>query len=266
MEEWNEFGELKENIGNVPAHNDTSGHTVQTGVNIAPPIPIKPTATQGTTSISQPSPVSKAPIADVDENKPRPLPGAAEIEERNKKQQQQATPPEQAGVKSVVDENVPPRGVESMTSAPAEKEGSINAAKKLLGEEQGRGVDHLSAPPSAMQSGTATPDPEPVESTATTEKPAGLDAGDAEGQQKLTHRGSEVKDAPSEEIKKIESENSLAEDAEEEVEPKEVKDVREKEKDVAAVEASDGGEGKVAEEVKEQSAKEGADAGKSVGD
>lgn len=253
IEEWNEFGELKENIGNVPSSNDSGSNTVKTGVNIAPPIPVNPTATSGTTNISQPA-VSKAPATSADENKRVALPGAAEIAARYK------PTPEQKDGKSVIDENAPPKATETMSSAPAEKEESINAAKRLLKEEQTQGVEHLSAPPSAMQSGTATPDPEPAEKLATS-------SGNGEEGGKLTHGGSEVKDAPVDEVKKVESENSLAEAAEEEAGgEKKAKAEAEKPEASAAVEASDAGEGKVAEKVKEQSAKDPEDAGKSVGD
>lgn len=293
MEEWNEFGELKENIGNVPSSSDATSHTVKSGVNIAPPLAVNPTATQGTTKISQPPMVNKTPpqqgIA---------LPGAAEIAARNK------PTPEQKEGKSVIDENTPPKAAETMNSAPKEKEESINAAKKLLGEGQTRGVEHLSAPPSALQSGTATPAleageevdgtdkvaasiadatstsakidaPTPDSSVDKTDAPAAestlettpdtaeedgaaklTSAGETADSEKLTHRGSEVRAVPDEEVKKIESQNSLAEAAEEEVE----------EKGSVAVEATDAGEGKVGEGVKEQSAKEDGDVGKSVGD
>lgn len=291
MEEWNEFGELKENIGDVPASGSSAGnHTVKSGVNIAPPIPVNPTATQGTANVSQPPPiVNKAPQPGLDESKYRALPGAAEIAARNK-----PTPEQQEGKSVVDDENAPPKAAESMTSAPAEKEESINAAKKLLGAQQqtsGSGVDHLSAPASALQSGTATPDPEPAETL-----------GDAPPEETLTHRGSEVKDVPTDEIKKVESETALAEATEEDVGPEpetkesqvatatatatsavNASDVGESEESATAdgqaegevktkhdaaatVEASDAGEGKAAEEVEAQSAKEPDDAGKTVGD
>ena len=273
VEEWNEFGELKENIGSVPSSSSTANHTVKTGVSTAPPIPINPTATQGTTKISMPSSVTnKAPQPGVDESKFRALPGAAEIAARNKPAPASAaaTSPEQKEGKSVVDENAPPTAAESMTSAPQEKEESINAAKKILGEEGGgrRGVEHLSAPPSAMQSGTATPaEPAEKENVEENEGGLGVPGGDEGDEEKQTHRGSEVKEAPKEEVKKVESENSLVEAAEEADEGKDVAVAMEEGKGTtAAVEASGGGEGKVAEEVKEQSAKEGGDAGKSVGD
>jgi len=53
-----------------------------------------------------------------------------------------------------------------MTSAPAEKEKSINAAAAVAGSK----IDHLSAPPSAVASGTATPAEKKDEEGTTAEK------------------------------------------------------------------------------------------------
>jgi len=74
------------------------------------------------------------------------LPDAAEIAARSSK-------PETPATASVID--TPPK-VETMDSAPADKEKSINAAKEAL-KGQHPAIDHLSAPASAIQSGTATP-------------------------------------------------------------------------------------------------------------
>jgi hypothetical protein len=57
-----------------------------------------------------------------------------------------------------------------MTSAPAEKEKSIKAAAAAAGSK----IDHLSAPPSAVASGTATP-AEKKDEKDTTAKKAGVD-------------------------------------------------------------------------------------------
>ena len=145
VEEWNEFGELKENIGDVPASN-AAPPGGQTGVNIAPPLPVNPTATAGTAQVKTPGNVSKAPPALVDASKMRPLPGAAEIAARNSKPQEESRP-------SVIDD--PPKP-ETMDSAPVDKEKSINAAKAMLKADH-PSIDHLSAPASRIQSGTATP-------------------------------------------------------------------------------------------------------------
>lgn len=107
-------------------------------------LPVKPTATAGTTKISTPAPgASKtAPKAAPEKQQPIALPGAAEIAARNN-----PLP------KSSPDDAVKP---ETMTSAPAEKEKSIAAATTAAKAEDKK-YDHLSAPASAMASGTATP-------------------------------------------------------------------------------------------------------------
>ncbi|KAK4957316.1 hypothetical protein LTR10_005278 [Elasticomyces elasticus] len=139
IEEWNEFGELKDNIGPVPANNAAPSGG-QTGVNIAPPLPVSTTATGGTSSISQPAiTVKKGPTPGVDESKMRPLANVSN---------DSATAPT-----SVIDEK--PK-VETMDSAPVDKQQSINVAKEAL-KAQHPSIDHLSAPASRIHSGTATP-------------------------------------------------------------------------------------------------------------
>ncbi|KAK5691642.1 hypothetical protein LTR97_011639 [Elasticomyces elasticus] len=139
IEEWNEFGELKDNIGPVPANN-AAPPGGQTGVNIAPPLPVSTTATGGTSSISQlASTVKKGPTPGVDESKMRPLANVSN---------DSATAPT-----SVIDEK--PK-VETMDSAPVDKQQSINVAKEAL-KAQHPSIDHLSAPASRIHSGTATP-------------------------------------------------------------------------------------------------------------
>lgn len=271
IEEWNEFGELKENIGSVPASNSAAGNTVKTGVNVAPPIPVNPTATQGTTDMSQP-PLNKAPKPGVDPSKFRALPGAAEIAERNKAKSQPT--PEQKEGKSVVDENVPPgAAAETMTSAPVEKEESINAAKKLLGEVRStRRDEHLSAPVSALQSGTATPEVQ-VEDEGVEKAEGETEKGTDVGSEVEGAKAAETKAAPGEEVEKVGSDGAVPEDEEhgEASTPEKKAGDPETEKSTTpavttSVETSDGGEGKAAEEIKEQSAKAPEDAGKSVGD
>ena len=138
IEEWNEFGEIKEAIGPCPP----------AGAPVAPPsvmLPVKPTATAGTTKISTPAPKA-APKAAPEKQQPVALPGAAEIAARNN-----PLP------KSSPEDAVKP---ETMTSAPAEKEKSIaaaTAAATTAVKAEDKKYDHLSAPASAVASGTATP-------------------------------------------------------------------------------------------------------------
>lgn len=116
----------------MPAHNKAPAGG-QTGVNIAPPLSVNPTATGGTTKVTQP------PATAASKNPQVALPGAAEIAAKNK--------PQAAGSAGVLDE--PPKA-ETMTSAPAEKDQSVKDSKSAH-------VAHLSAPASAIPSGTATP-------------------------------------------------------------------------------------------------------------
>ena len=207
VEEWNEFGELKDNIGTVPSSNAPPAGGVQ-GVSIRP-------ADLGTSPNSRKSPEfdtkpseSEGPSSLLDKSNMVALPGAAEIAERNKAKSRSTSSP--------IDE---PANAETTASAPAEKQASINFAQEKMAKEH-PSVDHLSAPASAVHSGAASPDlkPEPEAELAKTESaPAEPPAAARK------HRGSDVRDAPIEEIRKIESENALQEEDEED----ETKDVTE---------------------------------------
>ncbi|KAF2773431.1 hypothetical protein EJ03DRAFT_371346 [Teratosphaeria nubilosa] len=155
VEEWNEFGELRENIGPVPPAGTAAPVGGQTGVNIAPPLPVAPTATGGTANISKSA--AKGASQASEHEQPVALPGAAEIAARSK-----AKTSEPLGL--------PPK-VETMASAPAEKEESINLAKEKIGDQHPN-LEHLSAPASALQSGTATP----AHDTSTAAEPTKADA------------------------------------------------------------------------------------------
>lgn len=230
MEDWNEFGELKENIGPVPTGNAPPAGGVQ-GVNIRPGP--APAADLGTSPNSRKSPdfdekpsESQGVSSLLDKSNMIALPGAAEIAERNKAKSTAAS------TSSPIDE--PPK-VESMTSAPAEKQASINFAQEKMAKEH-PSVDHLSAPPSAVQSGTATPEPElatEAEKVDAELAPSTSPSTEAEAASRK-HRGSDVREAPIEEIRKIESESALQEEEDEEDGTKEVT------KGVESVDVKDG--------------------------
>ncbi len=135
----------------MPANNNASSSGPK-GVNIRPPEATSSRQVSGSLGAGALA-GNKAPKPMLDESKFRPLPGAAEIAAKNKPQEQAPA----------VDE--PPKP-ETMSSAPADKQGSINAAKAILKDDH-PGLDHLSAPPSAMQSGTATPQSEPATAAGT---------------------------------------------------------------------------------------------------
>lgn len=99
MEEWNEFGELRENIGPVPAGNVAVPKGGPVGVQTAPALShnITPAAagTSATAKSAAPAPVSRSQgIA---------LPGAAEIAARSKK----SSPPASASAVSGGDKSTP---------------------------------------------------------------------------------------------------------------------------------------------------------------
>ncbi|KAK6434166.1 hypothetical protein LTR95_009655 [Oleoguttula sp. CCFEE 5521] len=229
IEEWNEYGELKENIGPVPP---------AAGPAPAPSLLNKPGAVgamgMGRGKIPLPRP-------GVDESKMRPLPGAAEIKARNTPKPD-ATPV--AETKSVSDENARPKTTDS---EPAEKEPSVNPAKALLGDQSDSKYDHLSAPASAMQSGSATP--------AVAKK-------DAEGSEDATEeagKGKESKTAVESDVNETKVAPSSAKNADDEDEEEE----DDEESTAKGVQDLQLGEGKPANK---QAAKEPEDAGTSVED
>ncbi|KAM3415518.1 hypothetical protein BST61_g9039 [Cercospora zeina] len=190
VEEWNEFGELRENIGPVPANNKAPpGGLV--GVQTAPPLNHNVSVPAAASSNVKPSPppaVSRAQgIA---------LPGAAEIAARKKK----SSPPLQAKI------------VETRAAATTEPVPEAGKAKEAPISHPA--IDHLSAPASRIQSGTATP----VEGEERKESDAGSPAQEPADAAAVTekHRGSEVVEASADDIKKIESEISITEGKEEE--------------------------------------------------
>lgn len=155
VEEWNEFGELKENIGPVPANN-AAPPGGQVGVNIAPPsLPINPTATQGTTFLKQP-PVNKAPQPGFDKSKAIKLPGAEEIAARNNKEKTATT-----ATISSPPSNLEAINLETLTSSPEDKKQSIEKAKEAAAAKETE-TDTTAAPVSETESFVAKEQTEPV--------------------------------------------------------------------------------------------------------
>ena len=199
VEEWNEFGELKDNIGPVPANN-AAPPGGQTGVNIAPPLKVNPTATQGTSKVTAAAPVKKAPQPVFDKTKAVALPGAEEMAARNKEKSAAAT----ADAKTPTPSSLEAINPETLTSSPDEKKQSIEKAKDVAEEEKKKDDPVAATTESATESTTADSKdgetaPESSDSVSAKEK----------------HRGSDIIEAPKEEIKKVESETSLQEEDEE---------------------------------------------------
>ncbi|KAK4636768.1 uncharacterized protein CLAFUR5_00851 [Fulvia fulva] len=148
VEEWNEFGELKENIGDVPAHNAAVPAGSQVGVQIAATLNTKPSIGG---SASKSPVVNKAPQPTFDKTKAIALPGAAEIAERNKAKAE-AAKAEAAKSPSQLEAINP----ETLASSPEDKKEQHMEKAKDIGKSHPN-LDHLSAPASRIQSGTATP-------------------------------------------------------------------------------------------------------------
>lgn len=243
VEEWNEFGELKESIGPCPPAGAPVAPT------LAPPLPVKATATAGSAKVTPtPPPAAAAPAP----QQPIALPGASEIAARNNPLPKSS--PENAAKP------------ESMTSAPAEKEKSIATATDSK-------YDHLSAPASAIVSGTATPaekkEEEPQKEPASAEeKPSKYDhlsvpasavqSGTATPAEPVAVRTEAEEEKPntSEEVKKVEGKTAVSEE-------ETAASTEDVESATKGVEGMQVGEGKT---VGQQEAKKPEDAVKSVED
>jgi hypothetical protein len=244
------------------------------------PLPVKSTATAGTSKVSAPAvPASKA-ASNPQHQQPIALPGAAEIAARNNPLPKSS--PEDAAKP------------ETMTSAPAEKEKSIRAAEAIKAESK---YDHLSAPASAIVSGTATPaekgeEKKEEESTPAADKPkheehlsvaaSALQSGTATPGEKsentedsedsktavqakasdsaTTHAGSEVKPALVDEAKKVEKATEIKEESIKEAAEKADADIASIAERVQGMQVGDG------KNVGEQEAGKAEDAVKSVED
>jgi len=272
VEEWNEFGELKENIGPVPANNAAPTSGGQTGVNIAPPSRFagsSTTSSAATTSSSNTTgvygqtavPAARIPEAGFDKTKGYALPGAAEIAARAAKALETAkaavvpdssktevsataatdskdTKAEADKDKTSGERSIPlPQRKTSIsfasgTAGPkSPSSNSINAGvgeKKAAKEESAPAVAKPKATDTAVEPSTditvpthtgATQDialsaPVAVPSTASPDDSA--KSPPAVTSPSPTHRGSEVKAAPPEVIRRVEESQTLAESKEEE--------------------------------------------------
>lgn len=205
------------------------------GVNIRPLAPGSPPEVENAGDMSQQHKDSTA-YALVDESSRIALPGAAEIAARGNPRSPSILAADNA--------------LQKIRSDPSEAESSekaepLNAAKEV--SKSHPSLDHLSAPASRIQSGTASPQSEPAAVPVE-------DVSDPIPTPARTHRGSEVKDAPPEEIKKLESASALQEDP-----------IAEDAADVTAKHVSHL-TFKEPAETQEQHAKEPSDAAKSVAD
>ncbi|KAK5130891.1 hypothetical protein LTR08_001554 [Meristemomyces frigidus] len=132
IEEWNEFGELKENIGPVPPSGAAVPPGGLVGVNIAPPsVGVSAAGTAGVGGAVLGG-VSRALLPGVDGGEIRAFGGAAAKEKEEKKGEGEGVQVDgkaTMAMRSVIDELLPTK-VETMRSAPVDKEHSISEAKE----------------------------------------------------------------------------------------------------------------------------------------
>ncbi|KJX93734.1 hypothetical protein TI39_contig4265g00007 [Zymoseptoria brevis] len=215
VEEWNEFGELKENIGPVPAHNAPAPAGGPVGVNTAPPL----SHNAGPVAAARAAAEEKKAADKGTERERIALPGAAEIaaiqaakkekaaEEREKAKAEEAGDAKAEDTKvedakpdefktddlHVEDAEVVP---ETTDSSIEEKKASITIATDMAAEKDT--ADKMITSPTSRTikfKGDESP------STAEEE----------EKKRKRQHRGSQIIEATPEEIMQVESQNSLVE-------------------------------------------------------
>lgn len=206
------------------------------GVNIRPLAPGSPPEVETAGDMSQQHKDSTA-SALVDESSRIALPGAAEMAARGNPRSPSILAAENAALHKV-------KSDPSETELP-EKAEPLSAAKEV--SKSHPSLDHLSAPASRIQSGTASPQIEPAADPVEV-------VGEPIATAARQHRGSEVRDAPPEEIRKLESANALPEDP-----------IAEDAADITAKHVSHL-TFKEPEETQQQDAKEPTDAAKSVTD
>jgi hypothetical protein len=264
VEEWNEFGELKENIGPVPAHNAPAPAGGPVGINTAPPL----SHNAGPAAQAKIAAEEKK-IADKGTDRERiALPGAAEIAAMQKAKAEE---------KAKRDEEARMVAEEEKKAAEARAAEAHASEDKVVSEENSAGISiatdtTLEKKDDAPAGENNVTSPRLIRFKGEQEFP--LSTATAE-EKKKEHRGSQIIDAAPEEIRKIESETSLAEvegedieDEEEEqattkgVEGLKIADVEDKSTAKAlAVEEED-----AAEKTQTQDAKDPEKAGKSVED
>jgi hypothetical protein len=178
------------------------------------------------------------------------LPGAAEIAAKAKAKTSTSTSTSTAATTST--------STSEPIDAPPKAVDSINVAKEIA--KQHPSIDHLSAPASRIQSGTATPAPE-----AEPTKKASTSAAAAESTPSTAAATKKEEEPVKEAATKEEPAEQAKQPSMEEVTPAAKKDDDDAETETAAkgVEGVHVGEGA---ETQKQDAKEGEDAGKSLED
>ena len=166
----------------MPAHNAAAPAGGQIGVNIAPPIMVSgPGPAKLPGNANQTASGSTKSVSETSDPKRIALPGAAEIAARSKalaekkteeaKEAKEAakaaqeTPESSAEEASKGEDQAETKDASADPTAP--KEPSISFAHDVV--KQHPGIEHLSAPPSAFQSGTVTPANTPATTTTASE-------------------------------------------------------------------------------------------------
>lgn len=241
VEEWNEFGELKQAIGPVPAAANTStkasttapssanaqkGETTSSS-NAAPPAsdPMRDLATQAASvGLGR----AKGPHALVDGSKIRPLPGAAQLQSKEPKQSESAPSTEPSATEKTTSDQT------GKTKPP-----EVEAVEKYIARDPTDPVPSAGTPLSSVHPGRTPNESEPVSTVDSSDSLAGGQGGIVEpsketaalestsslhretssasstsqpaGSKSLSHRGSEIKLASPDEIKEVEDVQKIPE-------------------------------------------------------
>ncbi|SMR44845.1 unnamed protein product [Zymoseptoria tritici ST99CH_3D1] len=207
VEEWNEFGELKENIGPVPAHNAPAPAGGPVGVNTAPPL----SHNAGPVAAARAAAEEKKAADKGTERERIALPGAAEIAAIQKaKKEKAAKEREKARAEDTKVEDAKPDEsktddlhVEEPEVVPGTTDSSIEGKKASITIATDMAAEKDTAEKTITSPSSRTIKFKGDESPSTAEE--------EEKKRKRQHRGSQIIEATPEEIMQVESQNSLAE-------------------------------------------------------
>ncbi|THW53207.1 hypothetical protein D6C99_00119 [Aureobasidium pullulans] len=235
VEEWNEFGEIKENIGDVPPASSApapGGEAVTTRATMHPtttaqppaPLPVKPTATAANKSASDKSDPLQTPMANL--SMKEAATEAAAIGAARKGPAPGINDTKVAPLKSGLAEADAATKPETVNSSSDTKAETIDAAKDTPSQtsspaESSEAPESSKAPEvsEALESSKA-PEPTPLSAVESSDDLAAAVATPA-GTIQQKHRGSSVSNANPEEIKELEQSSAIPEaDDEDEEQPK----------------------------------------------
>ena len=229
VEEWNEFGEIKENIGDAPPASSApapGGEAVTTRATMHPtttaqppaPLPVKPTATAANKSASDKTEPLQTPMANL--SMKEAATEAAAIGAARKGPAPGINDTKVAPLKSSLAEADAATKPETVNSSSDTKAETIDAAKDTPSQTSSPAESSEAPEVSEAPESSKAPEPAPLSAVESSDDLAAAVATPA-GTIQQKHRGSSVSNANPEEIKELEQSSAIPEaDDEDEEQPK----------------------------------------------